>query len=115
MGEEEAPRKLTYEEKKKLQEQVVASDLENVMDAFAVKDSALKDSDILFGDDDGDEGEAKKEITLEAFKPRSEREFIKLAELVSKKVEPFSGSAFYTTFLKEMPPARPSSPVARTY
>jgi len=100
--EEEAPRKLTYEEKKKLQEQVVASDLENAMDAFAVKDSALKDSDILFGDDDGDEGEAKKEITLEAFKPRSEREFIKLAELVSKKVEPFSGSAFYTTFLKEM-------------
>jgi hypothetical protein len=100
--EEAAPRKLTYEEKKKLQEQVVASDLENAKDVFAVKHSALKDSDILFGDDDDGEGEAKKEITLDTFKPKSEREYIKLAELVSKKVEPYSASAFYTTFLKEL-------------
>jgi hypothetical protein len=97
-----APLKLTYEEKKKLQEQVVASDLENAKDMFAVKDSALKDSDILFGDDDNGEAEAKTEITLDSFKPRGERDYIKLAELVSKKVEPFSASAFYTTFLKEM-------------
>jgi DNA repair exonuclease SbcCD nuclease subunit len=85
-----APLKLTYEEKKKLQEQVVASDLENAKDMFAVKDSALKDSDILFGDDDNGEAEAKTEITLDSFKPRGERDYIKLAELVSKKVEPFS-------------------------
>lgn len=87
--EEEAPRKaLTYEEKKRMQEQVEASDLENAKDVFAVKNSALKDSDILFGND-SDEAE-KKETTLDNFKPKTEKDFIKLAELVNKKVVDYS-------------------------
>lgn len=87
--EEDQPRKLTFEEKQRLQQEVEASDFQNTIDTFAVKNSALKDSDILFGDD-GESASAKKEMTLDEFKPKSEKDFVKLAEMVNKKVEPFA-------------------------
>jgi len=97
--EEGTPQKLTHEQKRELEEQIKASDLDNTKDIFGVKNSALKDSDILFGNDVAD-SETKAETTLNDFKPKNEKEFLQLAEMVNKKVEPFSGSAFFPVFLK---------------
>jgi len=97
--EDEQPRILTYEEKKKLQKQIEASDLENAKDLFTVKES---ESESLFGEkSEQASGSKPAPSSFDNFKPKSEQEYIKFAELTNQKVEPFSGSAFYVTFLKE--------------
>lgn len=86
--EDEQPRILTYEEKKKLQKQIEASDLENAKDLFTVKES---ESESLFGEkSEQASGSKPAPSSFDNFKPKSEQEYIKFAELTNQKVEPFS-------------------------
>jgi translation initiation factor 3 subunit J len=85
---------LTYEEKLALQKKVEEADMENIKDVF-------KDNDALFGTDTATTS-STSQSGLDTFKPSSEKDFTKYAEMVAEKITKYDESYHYPHMLKTL-------------
>jgi len=78
---------------KELQKKVEDADLENVKDAFG-------DNEALFGSDT--KADSTAQSSLDTFKPNSEKDFSKYADMLAAKITTYAESYHYPAFLKNL-------------